>query len=94
MTLLRDLIDIPTSVGEGDFVVKAAEGADLGRYVVTDQLRESFVDALRRVGHAVNTGRSQAAFLHGSFGSGKSHFMACSSPGPCAARSTWTSTVA
>ena len=76
MTLLRDLIDIPTSVGDGDFVVKAAEGADLGRYVVTDQLRENFTDALQRIGHAVTTGRSQATFLHGSFGSGKSHFMA------------------
>lgn len=76
MTLLRDLIDIPTSVSDGDFVVKAAEGADLGRYVVTDQLRDSFADALRRIGHAVTTGRSQATFLHGSFGSGKSHFMA------------------
>ena len=75
MTLLRDLIDIPTSVGEGDFVVKAAEGADLAQYVVTDQLRESFTQALGRVGHAVRTGRSQAMFLHGSFGSGKSHFM-------------------
>ncbi|WP_117666184.1 phage resistance protein [Micromonospora sp. MW-13] len=74
-TLLRDLIDIPTSVGEGDFVVKAAEGADLSRYVVTDQLRESFAKALGRIGHAVTTGRSQALFLHGSFGSGKSHFM-------------------
>lgn len=76
MTLLRDVIDIPTSVGDGDFVVRAAEGADLSRYVVTDQLRDSFADALRRIGHAVTTGRSQAVFLHGSFGSGKSHFMA------------------
>ncbi|SCL29737.1 hypothetical protein GA0070616_3940 [Micromonospora nigra] len=76
MTLLRDLIDIPTSVGEGDFVVKAAEGADLKRYVVTDQLKENFTSALQRIGHAVTTGRSQAMFLHGSFGSGKSHFMA------------------
>ncbi|HEY0697101.1 MAG TPA: phage resistance protein, partial [Micromonospora sp.] len=76
MTLLRDLIDIPTSVGEGDFVVKAAEGADLRRYVVTDQLRDNFATALQRIGHAVTTGRSQAMFLHGSFGSGKSHFMA------------------
>ncbi|MEV1330909.1 phage resistance protein [Micromonospora costi] len=76
MTLLRDVIDIPTSVGDGDFVVRAAEGADLRRYVVTDQLRENFADALRRIGHAVTTGRSQAVFLHGSFGSGKSHFMA------------------
>ncbi|MGB2567453.1 phage resistance protein [Micromonospora citrea] len=76
MTLLRDLIKIPMSVGEGDFVVKAAEGADLHRYVVTDQLRENFAGALQRIGHAVTTGRSQAMFLHGSFGSGKSHFMA------------------
>ncbi|MEW2442719.1 phage resistance protein [Micromonospora marina] len=76
MTLLRDVIDIPVSVGDGDFVVRAAEGADLRRYVVTDQLRENFADALRRIGHAVTTGRSQAVFLHGSFGSGKSHFMA------------------
>ncbi|TDB94628.1 phage resistance protein, partial [Micromonospora fluostatini] len=76
MTLLRDVIDIPTSVGDGDFVVKAAEGADLRRYVVTDQLRESFAAALGSIGHAVTTGRSQAVFLHGSFGSGKSHFMA------------------
>ena len=76
MTLLRDVIDIPISVGDGDFVVRAAEGADLGRYVVTDQLRENFADALRRIGHGVTTGRSQGMFLHGSFGSGKSHFMA------------------
>ncbi|MFF5217606.1 phage resistance protein [Micromonospora sp. NPDC000442] len=76
MTLLRDVIEIPTSVGDGDFVVRAAEGADLRRYVVTEQLRENFAEALRRIGHAVTTGRSQAMFLHGSFGSGKSHFMA------------------
>jgi hypothetical protein len=76
MTLLRDVIDIPTSVGDGDFVVRAAEGADLRRYVVTDQLRDNFAEALRRIGHAVTSGRSQAMFLHGSFGSGKSHFMA------------------
>ncbi|WP_204009107.1 phage resistance protein [Virgisporangium aurantiacum] len=74
--LLRDLIDIPPSVGEGDFVVRAAEGADLKRYVVTDALRANFEEALSMVGHAVQTGRSQAKFLHGSFGSGKSHFMA------------------
>ncbi|MER6591216.1 phage resistance protein [Micromonospora purpureochromogenes] len=76
MTLLRDVIEIPTSVGDGDFVVRAAEGADLRRYVVTEQLRDNFAEALRRIGHAVTTGRSQAMFLHGSFGSGKSHFMA------------------
>ena len=76
MTLLRDLIDIPVSVGDADFVVRVSEGADLGRYVVTDDLRRNFDEALTMVGHAVTSRRSQAKFLHGSFGSGKSHFMA------------------
>jgi hypothetical protein len=76
VTLLRDLIDIPTSVGEADFVVRASGDADLARYVVTDDLRRNFGEALGMIGHAVTTGRSQARFLHGSFGSGKSHFMA------------------
>ncbi|MDE1675014.1 hypothetical protein [Nocardia gipuzkoensis] len=76
MTWLRDLITIPTSVGQSDFVVGAAEGADLDSYVVTAQLRKSFSKALQTVEHAVTTGRSQGQFLHGSFGSGKSHFMA------------------
>jgi hypothetical protein len=31
MTLLRDLIDIPTSVGDADFVVRASGDAELGR---------------------------------------------------------------
>ena len=53
--LQRDLIDIPTSVGEGDFVVR---GADLARYVVTDDLRTNFDEALSMVGHATQTGRS------------------------------------
>jgi hypothetical protein len=76
MTLLRDLIDIPTSVGDADFVVRASGDADLGRYVVTEDLRRNFGEALGMIGHAVTSGRSQAKFLHGSFGSGKSHFMA------------------
>ncbi|MFR9774012.1 hypothetical protein [Nocardia sp. SC052] len=76
MTLLRDLINIPVSVGDTDFVVAAAEGADLDHYVVTEQLRDSFRNALQVVEHAVTTGQSQGKFLHGSFGSGKSHFIA------------------
>ena len=76
MTLMRELISIPASVSEGDFVVRAAESANLDQYVVTDQLQEGFADALKTVAHAVATGRSQAKFLHGSFGSGKSNFMA------------------
>ena len=77
MTLLRDLIEIPESVGDADFVVRASESADLRHYVVTDQLKANFAEALEMVGHALRPGgRSQAKFLHGSFGSGKSHFMA------------------
>jgi uncharacterized membrane protein YgcG len=73
---MRDLIDIPVSVGDADFVIRVSEGADLQRYVVTDDLKRNFDDALSMIAHAVQTGRSQAKFLHGSFGSGKSHFMA------------------
>jgi hypothetical protein len=76
MTLLRDLIDIPTSVGDADFVVRASGDAELSKYVVTDDLRRNFHEALGMIGHAVTSGRSQAKFLHGSFGSGKSHLMA------------------
>src|SRR5262245_12799675 len=77
MTLLRELIEIPESVGDADFVVRASEGADLRHYVVTEQLKRRFAEALEMVGHALAPGgRSQAKFLHGSFGSGKSHFMA------------------
>jgi hypothetical protein len=77
VTLLKDLIEIPESVGDADFVVRASETADLRHYVVTDQLKRNFTEALEMVGHALSPGgRSQAKFLHGSFGSGKSHFMA------------------
>lgn len=81
MTLLRELIDIPERVGRGDFVftlqdaVKEPERV-LGDYVVTDQLAGSFDEALAFVGGALRGGESKATYLHGSFGSGKSHFMA------------------
>ena len=81
MTLLAELIDIPTSVSQGDFVLKLGEGvadpkATIDQYVVTPQLARSFADALDLVSAAVSQGKSRAAYLHGSFGSGKSHFMA------------------
>jgi hypothetical protein len=81
MTLLRELIDIPDHVHQGDFVLKLTEGvtdpkATLDAYVVTEQLAECFDEALQVVGGAVTANGSKAAYLHGSFGSGKSHFMA------------------
>lgn len=81
MIYLRDVIDIPVRLSASDFVVGLAEGVEnktstLGTYVVTPQLAECFDKALGLVAGAIEGRRSAAAFLHGSFGSGKSHFMA------------------
>src|SRR5262249_20606769 len=45
-------------------------------YVVTPALVQAFDSALGLVAEAITTGVSRGAFLSGSFGSGKSHFMA------------------
>lgn len=81
MTLLKELIDIPEQVHQGDFVIQLSQGVleperTLRDYVVTPQLVDAFSNALGFVQQAVQTGGSKAAYLHGSFGSGKSHFMA------------------
>lgn len=81
MTLLKDLIDIPEQVHRGDFVLKLAEDVAkpdkvLDTYVVTDELVKCFDQALGFVKNAVLNRSSKATYLHGSFGSGKSHFMA------------------
>ncbi|HXR72815.1 MAG TPA: hypothetical protein VN779_18670 [Actinocrinis sp.] len=44
-------------------------------YVVTDQLRGAFASALSLVKTGVSKNSSHAAYLHGSFGAGKSHFL-------------------
>ncbi|MCX5743554.1 MAG: hypothetical protein NT062_13770 [Proteobacteria bacterium] len=80
-TTIRELFDIPEQIRKGDFVLKLAEGIANPRettqsYVVTPGLVQAFDQALGLVGGALRDGRSQAAYLHGSFGSGKSHFMA------------------
>jgi hypothetical protein len=83
MTLIRELIEIPTEVRDGDFVLKLTQGVDdahavatVESYEVTDQLARAFDEALGRIAAAVESGESDAIYLHGSFGSGKSHFMA------------------
>lgn len=81
MTLLKDLIAIPERVHQGDFVLQLSKGVTepeqtLRDYVVTPQLVDAFANALGFIQQAVQTGGSKAAYLHGSFGSGKSHFMA------------------
>lgn len=81
--LLRDVIDIKESISTSDFVLQLSEattpaGAEhaLRDYVVTERLLENFDEALGLIKAAVDGHASKAAYLHGSFGSGKSHFMA------------------
>jgi hypothetical protein len=79
--LISDLLDLPERVRKGDFVLNLSQGVTepektIDQYVVTPQLAECFDDALNLIKTAVNAGNSKAAYLHGSFGSGKSHFMA------------------
>ena len=81
MTLLKDLIDIPEHVEQGQFVLRLAEGVTrpeetLHDYVVTPELKLCFEDALNFIKSGLQSKTSKASYLHGSFGSGKSHFMA------------------
>lgn len=77
---LRDVLTIKEDIHAGDFKVELSQGfsetdARVAEYVVTEQLRKAFRKALGIVGAAVRTGDSHAAYLHGSFGAGKSHFL-------------------
>jgi hypothetical protein len=81
--LIKDLLDLPSEVNKGDFVLNLAAGvahsnanATLRNYVVTPQLTTCFDQALSFIKGAVEANSSKACYLHGSFGSGKSHFMA------------------
>ena len=81
MTLIKDLIAIPEVVHRGDFVLKLTEGVTrpeetVRNYVVTPELVRNFDDALAFIKGALEANTSKACYLHGSFGSGKSHFMA------------------
>ncbi|MDN5749770.1 MAG: PglY protein, partial [Pseudonocardia sp.] len=81
-TYLRDVLHLPEAVHAGDYKVELTGGFTqdatkqrVGEYVVTDQLRRAFREALSVVRSAQRDGSSHAAYLHGSFGSGKSHFL-------------------
>lgn len=81
MTLIKELIDIPDRVQKGDFVLRLAEDINrpevvLANYVVTPELAKCYDAALSFIGSSVRNRTSKATYLHGSFGSGKSHFMA------------------
>lgn len=82
--LLRDVIDIPERVGSDDYVLRLTDSTDddqhikatLDEYVLTESLRENFFAAIDMASDALKKDISRAAYLTGSFGSGKSHFMA------------------
>jgi len=79
--LLRDVINIPERISASDFVLQLHEGVSsaertLGDYVVTESIAQSFGKALGLVKSATDGRAPKGAFVHGSFGSGKSHFMA------------------
>jgi hypothetical protein len=80
---LRETFDIPESRGVGDFVLRLSESVNdeqfartVANYVLTPALIDAFDRALRLIAEAQRTGENKAAYLAGSFGSGKSHFMA------------------
>src|SRR5690349_17845205 len=78
---VKDLFKLPESVHKIGFVEELARAVKQPKvtaetYVVTPALVAAFDKALELVGAALRDGRSRAAFLQGSFGSGKSHFMA------------------
>ena len=81
MTTIADIFDLPVRVHQGDYVLRLSEGVEdaegtLKHYVETPQLVRCFDGALSLIGSAVRENTSKGAYLHGSFGSGKSHFMA------------------
>ena len=81
MTLISELIDVPDAVHSGDFVLDLSQGIahmdrTLREYVVTPELAARFGEALSIIKSALASGSSKGAYLDGSFGSGKSHFMA------------------
>ncbi len=81
MKLISELIEVPEQIHRGDFVLSLSEGvrnptATLENYVVTPELVICFERALDLVKEATLNRRSKGAYLHGSFGAGKSHFMA------------------
>lgn len=78
---LRTLLDLPERVQKTQFVVVLSKSVGepagvIRNYAVTNQIRDAFDLALGYVKSAIDEQQNVASYLHGSFGSGKSHFMA------------------
>lgn len=78
---VRDLLELPEHVSRTDFVQSLSQSLldpdkTVETYAATPELAENFRESLKLVAGALSNRRSQPVFLHGSFGCGKSHFMA------------------
>lgn len=78
---LRDLIALPERVEAADFVIKLDEGVarheqTIKDYVVTEAIAAAIGDGIDLVASSLSRQSSRGTFLDGSFGSGKSHYMA------------------
>ncbi len=81
MSALRDLLDLPREVTKSSFVVRLTEGVAhpkeiIESYAATPDIVRNLDLALGYVEAAIRDKHSEASYVHGSFGSGKSHFMA------------------
>jgi hypothetical protein len=79
--VLDDLFNIPDEVRANAFVVNMSEldqdrvNKLVNEYVVPDELKAQFGKAFGIVKDALAAGRSEASYVDGSFGAGKSHFL-------------------
>ncbi|WP_437338429.1 hypothetical protein [Sorangium sp. So ce394] len=81
MSTLRDILDLPEEVTRSAFVVRLAEAvhhadALMDLYAITPDIHHALDRGLGLIATAIAEKRNVAAFIHGSFGSGKSHYMA------------------
>ena len=87
---LGEAFDVPEVVSASDYVLQLNSGVQRARetvaeYVVTDSLATAFDESLKYLESALAQGSSKGVFIHGSFGSGKSHFMAVLAMATCSA---------
>ncbi len=81
MASLHEILDLPKEVSKSAFVVRLAEAVHqperlMETYAITPDIHAALDRGLGLIANALTEKRNDAAFIHGSFGSGKSHFMA------------------